>query len=132
MGPGAKKNIARRQGTEAESSKTSHLLLIGKCDQLVEGETWFSIHQLTSRMTPLNRAAFSSPLSSLCRTAVTGRPVAIRQFTVSARRESKIGSAAISIPPEVSFDLLPPTIKKGKDDGMPKPFKAVIKGPLGS
>ncbi|KAF1813439.1 ribosomal protein L6 [Eremomyces bilateralis CBS 781.70] len=79
----------------------------------------------------LKRAAFGSSLSTCCKNAATTRAFAVRQFTVSSRRESKIGGMVLSIPPEVTFDVLPPTLRKGKYADLEKPFNAVIKGPLG-
>jgi large subunit ribosomal protein L6 len=57
-----------------------------------------------------------------------------RNFSTSPRKYSKIGKAPLSIPPGVSFEVLPPVIGKRKRDAVDQQKEMAtvhIKGPLG-
>jgi len=58
-----------------------------------------------------------------------------RTFTSTPKRASKIGKAPLSIPPGVTFEIIPPTRSKRKRNGATQTQQqstAHIKGPLGT
>lgn len=59
------------------------------------------------------------------------RPAARRAFTTTTPCGSKIGSAPLSIPPEVSFQVIPPPARSVRGARALANTKVVVKGPLG-
>ncbi|EPE25661.1 Ribosomal protein L6 [Glarea lozoyensis ATCC 20868] len=87
----------------------------------------------TARSKGLERAFTSIPSATIPSFLLPAfRVTATRCFSTSPSRASQIGRAALSIPPEVKFEILPPVIKKGAW-GTGGPGNLVkVEGPLGS
>ncbi|TVY85304.1 Mitochondrial 54S ribosomal protein L6 [Lachnellula suecica] len=87
----------------------------------------------TARSKGLERATTSTPSASIPAFLLPAFPIASsRSFSSSTPRASQIGKAALSIPPGVEFNVLPPPARK---NGYFSPIVAKetvqIEGPLG-
>lgn len=86
----------------------------------------------TARSKGLERAIASTPSISLPSFLLPAFPVSSRSFSSSAPRQSYIGRAALSIPPEVTFNILQPVPKKNARSALSDARRTVeIEGPLG-
>lgn len=75
-------------------------------------------------------AKCTSPATDSIPTFLLPRFAAPRTFTTTARCESKIGSLPLSVPPEVTFSVLPP--KAAAKGARAQSMSTVhVKGPLG-
>lgn len=62
----------------------------------------------TARSRVLDRAIASAPSISLPTFLLPAFPIASRSFSASTSRNSHIGGAPLTIPPEVNFTIVPP------------------------
>ncbi|PQE33723.1 putative MRPL6-mitochondrial ribosomal large subunit protein [Rutstroemia sp. NJR-2017a WRK4] len=83
----------------------------------------------TARSKGLERAITSAPTFSIPLFLLPAFPVASRTFSSSASRNSHIGGAPLSIPPEVNFTIIPPA--KTARSAAPGRPTVNIEGPLG-
>lgn len=72
-----------------------------------------------------------SPVADSIPTFLLPRLAAPRTFTSSARCESKVGSLPLSVPPEVTFSVIPPKDAVGKGARGQSMSTVHVKGPLG-
>ncbi|KAJ4992010.1 54S ribosomal protein L6 [Stagonosporopsis vannaccii] len=72
-----------------------------------------------------------SPAADSIPTFLLPRFVGPRAFTTTARCESKIGSLPLSVPPEVTFSIIPPKNVGGKGARAQSASTVHVKGPLG-
>ncbi|KAG9239149.1 mitochondrial 54S ribosomal protein YmL16 [Amylocarpus encephaloides] len=88
----------------------------------------------TARSRGLEKALTSTPTASLPSFLLPAFPLTpVRQFSSSPYRASQIGRAPLSIPPGVTLEVLPQTVKKsGGPIGAPLANIVKVEGPLGS
>ncbi len=86
----------------------------------------------TVRSKGLERAIASAPSVTIPAFLLPAFPNGtLRGFSTTSTRQSQIGRAPLSIPPEVNFSVLPPALKKGQWSAL-KPGNTIeIEGPLG-
>lgn len=84
----------------------------------------------TARSKGLNQALSSTPSVSIPSFLLPAFPITSRSFSASTCRNSHIGSAALSIPPEVNFTVIPPPPPARGSAVLGKPV-VKIEGPLG-
>lgn len=88
-------------------------------------------------LAPLHRrcahhlTATSSTIPAFLLPAFQPPTAAARTFATTSPCQSKIGSAPLSIPPEVSFKVLPPSARAARGSRAQATKTVKIKGPLG-
>ncbi|KAB8293794.1 hypothetical protein EYC80_009278 [Monilinia laxa] len=84
----------------------------------------------TARSKGLSQVLTSTASVSIPSFLLPAFPVAARSFSSSTCRNSHIGSAALSIPPEVNFTVIPPPLPAKGSAVLGRPV-VKIEGPLG-